>query len=201
MLSYLICLAILDFCFFLSRRRHTRCAVVTGFQTCALPIFGFQNLAAAGAEEVSFQIGGATVLADLLVSQALALACQEESPLDVAAGNDALGGGGSAYDDNLGSILDLLIAQGVIPPTALQFGLIDLEDDPVGFNDEADGPITLTFRTETDGGEGSTVTTWEGGFEDWQPASDDCAPAQCPTPAITGPTPPDPAKPVSHTPP
>src|SRR3546814_11989045 len=90
---------------------------------------------------------------DLLVSQALALAGQEESPLYVAAGNDALGGGGSAYDDNLGSILDLLIAQGVIPPTALQFGLIDLEDDPVGFNDEADCTITLTFRTETDGGE------------------------------------------------
>src|SRR3546814_9328119 len=28
-------------CFFLSsRRRHTRCALVTGVQTCALPIFG-----------------------------------------------------------------------------------------------------------------------------------------------------------------
>src|SRR3546814_15009798 len=26
------------FLFFLSRRRHTRCALVTGFQTCALPI-------------------------------------------------------------------------------------------------------------------------------------------------------------------
>src|SRR3546814_1019595 len=38
MLSYLICLAILDFFCFSSRRRHTRCAVVTGFQTCALPI-------------------------------------------------------------------------------------------------------------------------------------------------------------------
>src|SRR3546814_8224583 len=27
-------------CFFSSRRRHTRCALVTGVQTCALPIFG-----------------------------------------------------------------------------------------------------------------------------------------------------------------
>src|SRR3546814_9486455 len=26
-------------CFFTSRRRHTRCALVTGVQTCALPIF------------------------------------------------------------------------------------------------------------------------------------------------------------------
>src|SRR3546814_8492523 len=27
-------------CFFSSRRRHTRCALVTGVQTCALPISG-----------------------------------------------------------------------------------------------------------------------------------------------------------------
>src|SRR3546814_9117555 len=26
------------YCFFSSRRRHTRCALVTGVQTCALPI-------------------------------------------------------------------------------------------------------------------------------------------------------------------
>src|SRR3546814_6071431 len=30
--------------FFSSRRRHTRCALVTGVQTCALPICGRQNL-------------------------------------------------------------------------------------------------------------------------------------------------------------
>src|SRR3546814_4820932 len=29
------------FFFFSSRRRHTRCALVTGVQTCALPIFRF----------------------------------------------------------------------------------------------------------------------------------------------------------------
>src|SRR3546814_2481782 len=28
------------FCFCASRRRHTRCALVTGVQTCALPIWG-----------------------------------------------------------------------------------------------------------------------------------------------------------------
>src|SRR3546814_2411064 len=28
--------------FFASRRRHTRCALVTGVQTCALPIFFFR---------------------------------------------------------------------------------------------------------------------------------------------------------------
>src|SRR3546814_3809461 len=31
--------AVLLFCFFSSRRRHTRCALVTGVQTCALPIY------------------------------------------------------------------------------------------------------------------------------------------------------------------
>src|SRR3546814_8025963 len=31
------------FCFFSSRRRHTRCALVTGVQTCALPILADTN--------------------------------------------------------------------------------------------------------------------------------------------------------------
>src|SRR3546814_5571135 len=33
-LEFVLCL------FFSSRRRHTRCALVTGVQTCALPIYG-----------------------------------------------------------------------------------------------------------------------------------------------------------------
>src|SRR3546814_11963554 len=33
-----ICVGYLLFVFFSSRRRHTRCALVTGVQTCALPI-------------------------------------------------------------------------------------------------------------------------------------------------------------------
>src|SRR3546814_8762071 len=40
---YILCVAIAYYrvcdCFFSSRRRHTRCALVTGVQTCALPIF------------------------------------------------------------------------------------------------------------------------------------------------------------------
>src|SRR3546814_3264991 len=32
--------------FFSSRRRHTRCALVTGVQTCALPIYPVERLAA-----------------------------------------------------------------------------------------------------------------------------------------------------------
>src|SRR3546814_10581427 len=35
------------YCFLSSRRRHTRCALVTGVQTCALPIYLFRFLAEA----------------------------------------------------------------------------------------------------------------------------------------------------------
>src|SRR3546814_9247171 len=41
----LLCLCIL---FFSSRRRHTRCALVTGVQTCALPIFQDSRFARCG---------------------------------------------------------------------------------------------------------------------------------------------------------
>src|SRR3546814_2441969 len=38
MVSVFLLLFVVDF-FFSSRRRHTRCALVTGVQTCALPIY------------------------------------------------------------------------------------------------------------------------------------------------------------------
>src|SRR3546814_2707907 len=40
--------------FFSSRRRHTRCALVTGVQTCALPIFAARGIGALhGADDVA----------------------------------------------------------------------------------------------------------------------------------------------------
>src|SRR3546814_9773023 len=36
----MFCDSVFTFFFFSSRRRHTRCALVTGVQTCALPISG-----------------------------------------------------------------------------------------------------------------------------------------------------------------
>src|SRR3546814_4414860 len=47
---FLLSVFVLDVFFFSSRRRHTRCALVTGVQTCALPIClqpdrGFPGLA------------------------------------------------------------------------------------------------------------------------------------------------------------
>src|SRR3546814_19070562 len=40
-----------DICFFSSRRRHTRCALVTGVQTCALPISIWHAAEAANAAD------------------------------------------------------------------------------------------------------------------------------------------------------
>src|SRR3546814_4673895 len=41
MIDYVVRLCLLSYVFFFSsRRRHTRCALVTGVQTCALPISG-----------------------------------------------------------------------------------------------------------------------------------------------------------------
>src|SRR3546814_14264052 len=57
-ISYVVISRVFYFCvfFFSSRRRHTRCALVTGVQTCALPIFlpvvAMQPLGGSGAEKI-----------------------------------------------------------------------------------------------------------------------------------------------------
>src|SRR3546814_2931151 len=54
---YFLCLF-----FFSSRRRHTRCALVTGVQTCALPIlFKFQRDGVVGAIDKLERIGGCII--------------------------------------------------------------------------------------------------------------------------------------------
>src|SRR3546814_1459672 len=51
-----LCLSFVLFCvFFSSRRRHTRCALVTGVQTCALPIFSRAHLRRFPGESKSFE--------------------------------------------------------------------------------------------------------------------------------------------------
>src|SRR3546814_10633966 len=45
--NYVDCVCFILFFFFSSRRRHTRCALVTGVQTCALPILLIENHAGA----------------------------------------------------------------------------------------------------------------------------------------------------------
>src|SRR3546814_1910649 len=55
--------------FFSSRRRHTRCALVTGVQTCALPIFA------------GFPVAGP---ADVVIDKVGALSEQIERAIDAA---------------------------------------------------------------------------------------------------------------------
>src|SRR3546814_958116 len=45
------------FFFFSSRRRHTRCALVTGVQTCALPIYDLEMLKTKRVRTLSFLQG------------------------------------------------------------------------------------------------------------------------------------------------
>src|SRR3546814_4606286 len=67
--------------FVASRRRHTRCALVTGVQTCALPILGFRKLIAAAV----------VVLADLRRGDEVALVAGRGQAASVQ-GLQALGG-------------------------------------------------------------------------------------------------------------
>ncbi|MEH6631922.1 MAG: DUF5801 repeats-in-toxin domain-containing protein [Halopseudomonas aestusnigri] len=141
----------------------------------------FEGLAGdfADGEAPVLVIDGAEVAAGQLIN--LVLAQAGELPLETAAGAGAgpTGGGGSTYNDNLGGIIDLLNAQGVIDPTELEFGLLEgLED----ITDLAGGSFQLSFLTVTtdipdDGGEGGedggnenfVSGSFAGGFEDWQP--------------------------------
>src|SRR3546814_4999517 len=70
--------------FFSSRRRHTRCALVTGVQTCALPIFGTSGIASP-----------AVVPA---VPRAPAAPSWRDAGLFVLRGDGALGGSETATD-------------------------------------------------------------------------------------------------------
>ncbi len=76
-----------------------------------------------------FVIGGQVISSGLLVTQTIALGGGngEPIPFETAAGEVAAGGGNNVYDDDLGSAINLLLGQGVIPPTALVFGLPDPE--------------------------------------------------------------------------
>src|SRR3546814_10374147 len=73
-MSFLCCSArcsLFVICFFFSsRRRHTRCALVTGVQTCALPISGtFAQYAAVTQESlVDYEAGFKTTLFDRKVT-------------------------------------------------------------------------------------------------------------------------------------
>src|SRR3546814_5261734 len=70
--------------FFSSRRRHTRCALVTGVQTCALPILDARN------------IPGCTYCHPQIASVGLTEAKAKEAGYDVKVGNFPFIGNGKA---------------------------------------------------------------------------------------------------------
>src|SRR3546814_10609964 len=59
--------------FFSSRRRHTRCALVTGVQTCALPISGSKLNIAALANDLEVSLGAVREALSMLQSEALVI--------------------------------------------------------------------------------------------------------------------------------
>src|SRR3546814_599703 len=56
------------FFFFSSRRRHTRCALVTGVQTCALPIFrSIRQSARVSGQDIPGRRGGSDTMKTILL--------------------------------------------------------------------------------------------------------------------------------------
>jgi hypothetical protein len=92
----------------------------------------FLNLVDQAASESppQFVVGGQLIDSGLLISQTIALGGGngEPIPFDTAASPEpATGSGANVYNDDLGSTIDLLLAQGVIDPTSLVFTLPDPE--------------------------------------------------------------------------
>src|SRR3546814_630020 len=91
-------------------------------------------LAAGGGNPPVLMVAGEPIGVDLLIGNAQAFAQIDQggpgASLETAAGDTGPQGGGvTEYSDNLGDAIDLLVAQGVIPPVQLEFGLIELEDE------------------------------------------------------------------------
>src|SRR3546814_9122219 len=63
---FVVCLTFVVCFFFSSRRRHTRCALVTGVQTCALPIFPCRSFSTAITLPMSLTLDAPT--SDLIAS-------------------------------------------------------------------------------------------------------------------------------------
>ncbi|WP_343565386.1 T1SS-143 repeat domain-containing protein, partial [Kiloniella sp. b19] len=132
----------------------------------------FQNLVdvaqdASGAAIPDLVVDGTVIPADQLIEQVIALAA-EDGTLETAAGaGPALGGGGSSYNDDLGSIIDLLNPQGPLGGTELAFTVPGIAAETP---DPAEGTFTLTFTTTiTEAPEGGITGTFAGGFEDGLP--------------------------------
>src|SRR3546814_7672152 len=76
--------------FFSSRRRHTRCALVTGVQTCALPIFAFDKTGTLteGRPRITDIVPATGVSDDELMMIAVAVESLSDHPLAKAIARD-----------------------------------------------------------------------------------------------------------------
>ncbi len=141
-------------------------SLILGFENGGSLIFENLLEAAASSNEPIFQVGEVGIGSTLLLGQALALA--GGTTLETAAGIQTVSqsGGGTVYSDDLGQSITLLTAQGTIPPTDLEFGLIDLGQ--VTNIDPVQGTVAVNFESLVES-EGPVNGTFGGGFEDWQP--------------------------------
>lgn len=125
-----------------------------------------------GPGEPVFGIAGNDVPGSTLFGQAVALSGEEAGPegpatLETAAGGEGpIGTGATQYDDYLGDPINLLNAQGVIPPRELQFGVPELEPGPV---EPGPGEPTLDVTILTNVPEGDVNGVFQGTFEDGAP--------------------------------
>src|SRR3546814_2873094 len=77
-----ICIVFFSCCFFFSsRRRHTRCALVTGVQTCALPIWTRRRVEASASGRCRRRDPGVRHRRISLPSSSQATSCQACAPL------------------------------------------------------------------------------------------------------------------------
>src|SRR3546814_8493277 len=100
MISLLCCVSIF---FFSSRRRHTSCALVTGVQTCALPILRAQQEALGHDCDILRSDNLAEQLLDVLMNVAQMPAVDQDMPrrLESVQREASVGEMGSRYDTDI----------------------------------------------------------------------------------------------------
>src|SRR3546814_6634373 len=94
--------------FFSSRRRHTRCALVTGVQTCALPI-SRQNAAGSAGRKLCLEPRGIEVYTAI---SAAMLGVEKQRFIDLVVHADCVGGGVALDAGDTGPIGQALPADG-----------------------------------------------------------------------------------------
>src|SRR3546814_3692586 len=97
--------------FFSSRRRHTRCALVTGVQTCALPIYKDTSCVVVQYPDILGRIDDMTKLAE---------ACQAAGALLIAVVTEPVALGLIKSPGEMGA--DIVVGEGQSLGVGLQFG-------------------------------------------------------------------------------